>query len=533
VHGQTPRMGFAQVLSRAQAGLASPQVTVEVHLGSGLPTFSIVGLPAAAVRESRERVRAALATCGFDLPAGRITVNLAPADLPKEGGRYDLAVALGILLASGQIKPRFDVARTEFYGELALTGEIKAVPGLLLAALHAGRAGHALVIPACNAADVRQASAEVHALGWLAELAPGDPSADQRPQSAPVPQVVSPEVIADRAARAGAGAPPDLADVRGQHQAKRALLITAAGGHSLLMLGPPGSGKTMLAQRLPGLLPLLDPAQALEVAAIAAVAQCVPGAHATGAGTGSPLCPPFRAPHHTASANAIVGGGTAVQPGEVSLAHHGVLFLDELPEFDRRVLESLREPLESGRVSVVRANQRAEYPAAFLLVAAMNPCPCGRQGLVSPLCRCNQGQIDRYRGRISGPLMDRIDLQLRLAQVEARELTGAGDHVLEPSLSPDGFTTAEARALVARARERQLSRQGCLNARLQAGDTLKFCRADAASLTLLARAAAKRGASARAQHRILRVARSIADLAERDHVQADDVAEAVALRLED
>jgi magnesium chelatase family protein len=476
-------------------------------------------------------VRAALATCGFELPAGRITVNLAPADLPKEGGRYDLAVALGILLASGQLKPRFEVARTEFYGELGLTGEIKTVPGLLLAALHAGRAGHALVIPACNASDVRQASAEVHALRCLAELAPGDPRAGQRPSPELAPRAAAPELVTD-CATPDAVAPPDLADVRGQHQAKRALLITAAGGHSLLMLGPPGSGKTMLAQRLPGLLPPLDPAQALEVAAIAAVAQSLPGARAGTADIRSPLWPPFRAPHHTASANAIVGGGTAVQPGEVSLAHHGVLFLDELPEFDRRVLESLREPLESGRVSVVRANQRAEYPAAFLLVAAMNPCPCGRQGLVLPACRCNPTQIERYRGRISGPLLDRIDLQLRLAQVEARELTG-GDSGQEHPASPGSITTERARAQVGLARERQWSRQGCLNARLQAGDTLKHCHADAASLTLLARAAARRGSSARAQHRILRVARSIADLAGRDQVQADDVAEAVALRLED
>jgi magnesium chelatase family protein len=362
-------MGFARVMSRAQAGLAAPLVAVEVHLGSGLPQFNIVGLPAAAVKESRERVRAALATCGFELPAGRITVNLAPADLPKEGGRYDLPIALGILLASAQVQPPCDVDRTEFYGELGLTGELKPVPGLLLAALHAVRAGHSVLVPRSNLAEVRAADAAARALGHLRALVDGEDARDAS---------LADSSVATAAAAAAAPAPvprtEDLADVRGQHQAKRALLIAAAGGHSLLMIGPPGSGKTMLAQRLPGLLPPLDASQALEIAAIGAVA---PASAATSiAARRPPAMPPLRAPHHTASAHAIVGGGSAVQPGEVSLAHHGVLFLDELPEFDRRVLESLREPLESGRVSVVRASQRAEFPASFLLVAAMNPCPC-------------------------------------------------------------------------------------------------------------------------------------------------------------
>jgi magnesium chelatase family protein len=523
-------MGFARVMSRAQAGLAAPLVTVEVHLGNGLPTFSIVGLPATAVKESRERVRAALATCGFELPAGRITVNLAPADLPKEGGRYDLPIALGILLASAQIESGFDVERTEFYGELGLTGELKPVPGLLLAALHAGRAGHGLVVPETNLEEVRAADASARGLGHLRELAGAEPAAK--------PLALDGESRATAARSEGGDVPPalDLADVRGQHQARRALLIAAAGGHSLLMLGPPGTGKTMLAQRLPGLLPPLTAEQALEVAAIAAVAQCVPGS-AGAARMRWPSAPPFRAPHHTASAHAIVGGGTAVQPGEVSLAHHGVLFLDELPEFDRRVLESLREPLESGRVSVVRANQRAEYPASFLLVAAMNPCPCGRHGLVSPPCRCIPAQIERYRARISGPLLDRIDLQLKLAQVESHALLA---EVPAPGAAPAGrsavgevTTTAQARELVGRVRQRQMLRQGCLNARLGAAGTLRHCHADAAGLALLARAVAARGTSARGQHRILRVARSIADLAEREPIQPGDVAEALSLRLEE
>jgi magnesium chelatase family protein len=371
------------------------------------------------------------------------------------------------------------------------------------------------VVPRSNGAELVQAvQATVMGLAHLRDLASGD---------APPSLMSAPGSSAAAAATTGI---PELADVRGQWQAKRALLLAAAGGHSLLMQGPPGSGKTMLAQRLPGLLPALMVEEALEVAAIAAVAQSVPGVAASGAALTA--VPPFRAPHHTASAHAIVGGGVAVQPGEVSLAHRGVLFLDELPEFDRRVLESLREPLESGRVSVARANQRAEYPASFLLVAAMNPCPCGRAGLVRPRCRCQPAQISRYRARISGPLLDRIDLHLRLAPVDGATLTA--DSATSSAMQ---LTTAQARELVCRARARQLARQGTLNARLAAAETLEHCRADAASLELLRRAAALRGHSARSQHRILRVARSIADVADREMVATDDIAEALSLRWEE
>jgi magnesium chelatase family protein len=507
-------MGFAQILSRAQVGLTAPQVRVEVHLGSGLPSFTIVGLPAPVVRESKERVRAALAHCGYEFPAGRITVNLAPADLPKEGGRFDLPIALGILVASGQVQPDCDLAATEFYGELGLTGELKPVPGLLLAALHAAAVGHALHVPRASAAQVAAAAvARVVALGNLQELTQQGAAAAVR-EPAPASPTVLPPL-------------PELAEVRGQTQAKRALLIAAAGGHSLLMQGPPGSGKSMLAQRLPALLPPLSREEALEVAAIAAVSQT-----SGDASVGEQAClavrRPFRAPHHTASAHAIVGGGVTVRPGEVSLAHHGVLFLDELPEFDRRVLEALREPLESGRVSVVRANQRAEFPAAFQLVAAMNPCPCGRAGLVAPRCRCQPAQVTRYRARVSGPLLDRIDLQLQLPPVDAVELTadrmGTGQR--------GALTTAQAQREVCAARQRQLARQGKLNAQLGPEETLRLCAACVQGMALLRRAAADRGYSARSQHRVLRVARSIADLAGRDAVREEDLAEALALRCE-
>lgn len=518
-------MGFAQVLSRAQVGLAAPLVRVEVHLGSGLPTFTIVGLPTAVVRESRERVRAALAHCGFELPAGRITVNLAPADIAKEGCRFDLPIALGILVASGQVQPTCNLDTTEFYGELGLTGDLKPVPALLLAALAAAVVDHAMYVPAANApALAAMAVARVHALAHLRELATGEAVAVLLPGTAAAQSATLPAL-------------PELADVRGQWRAKRALIIAAAGGHSLLMRGPPGSGKSMLAQRLPSLLPPLSRSEALEVAAIAAVAHGSAAAEGASAIAGTRR--PFRAPHHTASAQSIVGGGVAVRPGEISLAHHGVLFLDELPEFNRRVLEALREPLESGKVNVVRANQRAEFPAAFQLVAAMNPCPCGgavrAKGTSS--CSCSELQKQIYRNRISGPLLDRIDLQLVLPPVDPADLlctsAGAGVSEVAPEADAHSLTSAEARRHVCAARRRQLQRQGRINARLEPAQTLEHCGMSAAGRALLQRAAVKYGHSARSQHRILRVARSIADLADRDAVTSADLAEALAMRWED
>jgi len=499
-------MGIAHIHSRAQVGLAAPPVRVELHLGSGLPGFTIVGLPAPVVRESKERVRAALVQCGFEFPAGRLTVNLAPADLPKEGGRFDLAIALAILVASGQLQPVLDLQSLEVYGELALGGEIKPVPGLLLAALHGARLGHRLLIGEGNAAEARLAGCQ--RLLVAATLA--DACAQLKGESVPDVDLGPPP-----AAAAGTCL-PDIADVRGQWQGKRALIIAAAGGHSLLMTGPPGAGKSMLAQRLPGLLPPLTHDEALEVAAIDAIAARRAGVQQFG-------LRPFRSPHHTASAHALVGGGREARPGEVSLAHRGVLFLDELPEFDRRVLEALREPLETGVVSVSRANLRADYPAAFQLIAAMNPCHCGWQGDPVRRCRCSPTEVERYRRRLSGPLLDRIDLHVTLRRVEAAVLAGSG--------APAEQHSAAAAAQVAAARHAQLQRQGCLNAALPAGGLLERCRPEPAALILLQRAVEAAALSARATHRVLKVARSIADLEGGPAVLQAHVAEALALRV--
>jgi magnesium chelatase family protein len=512
-------MTVARVSCRAQIGLHAPLVQVEVSLACGLPAFCIVGLPATVVKESKERVRSALLNSRFEFPAGRITVSLAPAELPKEGGRYDLPIALGILLASGQIRAAAGAARAqsarEFYGELGLAGELKPVRGLLLAAAHAHRCGHELIVPHANAAEARAAApALTRGAGHLLEVCAHLTGAAPLPLSPAAPRgAAAPN---DDAAPPLGHVPPalDLRDVHGQLQAKRALVIAAAGAHSLLLIGPPGSGKSMLAQRLPGLLPPLAGDEALEVAAIAAVS----------AGGFAPEHfgeRPFRAPHHSASVAALVGGGARARPGEISLAHHGVLFLDELPEFARPVLEALREPLESGSMAVSRAALQAQYPAAFQLIAAMNPCPCGRLGEESGVCRCTPAQVRRYRSRISGPLLDRLDMHVEVPRLRADDFAAAAS---------GAESSATAASRIARARAVQRSRQGICNARLSDAGVERWCAPDKAGARLLERSMQRLGFSGRTRQRLLRVARTIADLEALPTAGAAQVGEAVMLR---
>ena len=501
-------MSLAVVLSRGLAGLDAPLVTVEVHLAGGLPAFNLVGLPDTEVKESRDRVRAALQNAQFDFPARKITVNLAPADLPKESGRYDLPIAVGILAATGQI-PDAALGHFEFAGELALGGALRPIRGGLPMALCARRDGRAFVLPAGSAAEaalVRGATI-LPATSLLAVCA----------------HLTGREMLAALAPQANAAVDgttgPDLADVRGQEQAKRALTIAAAGAHSLLMIGPPGTGKSMLAQRLPGILPPLAEDEALAVAAIASLA-----GRFSVAAWGSR---PFRAPHHTASAVALVGGGSDPRPGEISLAHHGVLFLDELPEWDRRVLEVLRQPLESGVIHISRAARQSIFPADFQFIAAMNPCPCGWLGHASGRCHCTPDRIARYRGHVSGPLIDRIDLGIEVPALAADVLAAGAD---TPGSPAHGTTSADIRAEVTAARARQMARQRKPNARLAPREIETHCQPDANGALLLAQAMAQHSLSARAYHRILKVARTIADLAGSPAIATPHIAEAVAYR---
>ena len=494
-------MGLALVHSRAGVGVSAPEVTVEVHLGGGLPRMSMVGLPETAVREAKDRVKAALLNAGFKFPQVHITISLAPADLPKEGSRFDLPIALGILAASSQV-PDDRFPEFEFIGELSLSGELNLVKGVLPVALQAKRAGRGLIVPLEN--------------GPEAALARGENLYCATSLLAVVSWLHGQESLPAAVEQAGSEQPQakDLVDVIGQPLARRALEVAAAGGHNILFSGPPGTGKTMLASRLPGILPPLTESEALEAASVASISQ-------GGLNISHWKSRSFRAPHHTASGIALVGGGSRPRPGEISLAHHGVLFLDELPEFSRHVLEVLREPMESGQIVICRAARYALFPARFQLVAAMNPCPCGYAGDRAGQCHCSGDQIQRYRARISGPLIDRIDLQIEVPRPPALVMYDKG---------PRPEDSATVRKRVIDARQIQLERAGVPNAQLSSQKLRKHCSLDQSCRILLESAARHLTFSPRACQRVLKVARTLADLDGCDSIGKSQLAEAIAYR---
>ncbi len=494
-------MSLAQVFSRASVGVEAPEVIVEIHLGGGLPKMSIVGLAETAVRESRDRVKAALLNAGFEFPQRNVTISLTPADLPKEGSRFDLPIALGILAASKQI-PNKQLKGCEFIGELSLSGTLNPVRGILPAALQCFNAKRILVLPTANEgeAGLVRGNKHLHA-AHLMDVVAWMTGSKTLPRVTEPTQINEPEVA-------------DLSEVYGQFRARRALEVAAAGGHNLIFTGSPGTGKTMLASRLPGILPPMQDSEAMEVAAIASISRA-------GLDISRWRQRPFRAPHHTASAIALVGGGALPMPGEISLAHHGVLFLDELPEFGRHVLEVMREPLESGRIVISRAKRRETYPARFQLVAAMNPCPCGFAGEPSGRCHCSPDLISRYRAKISGPLLDRIDLCVEMSR--PRNFLNRQESEL-----PERSTFVRAR--VERARKRQLEMRGCINAQLDNAALKKYCALEKPDLEMFKAASEQHTLSPRACHRILKVARTLADMDAVDNIATEHLAEAISYR---